>query len=304
MKTIPLALLVLLTGVYAATASAQTAAPAPVPSGASPAANPNATPPAPRRGGGAGGPTAPRERPADGLALLTEDFESGKLNPDVFTALHVGGDATAKVQSDKVAHGKYALQIHYPAGTVGGKTWNFVGIPLPTALHDHFYGRAYVYLSGVPMSAHNVLMLAGSTGFPISNFLEIGLNRGQFQPSFQLNGPTGTQKRSEVVKHEGAVPVDRWFCLEWELTDKPEDRIVVWVDGKVTVNQTFTQNGLKSELTKGFAEVDFGFRNWANAATNAKDIDIYFDDIAFGDKPIGQLAPVSAEAKPVAVVTP
>jgi hypothetical protein len=302
MKTIPAALFVLLSGAFVATLSAQNAAPT---QSAGPAATPapGTTPPAPRRGGG-GGPTAPRDRPADGPALFTEDFESGKLNSAVWSALHVGGDATIKVQSDRVAHGKYALQIHYPAGTVGSKTWNFAGIPLPAALHDHFYGRAYVYLSGVPMSAHNVLMLAGSTGFPISNFLEIGLNRGQFQPSFQLNGPTGTQKRSEVVKHEGAVPVDRWFCLEWELTDKPEDRIVVWVDGKVTVNQTFTQNGIKSELTKGFAEMDFGFRNWANAAANAKDIDIYFDDIAFGDKPIGQLAPVPAEVKPVASVTP
>src|SRR5471032_1865966 len=112
MKTIPAALFVLLSGAFVVSLSAQNATPAPAPGAA-----PGAAPAAPRRGGG-GGPTAPRDRPADGPALFTEDFESGKLNPDVWTALHVGGDATIKVQSDRVAHGKNALQIHYPAGTV------------------------------------------------------------------------------------------------------------------------------------------------------------------------------------------
>jgi len=114
---------------------------------------------------------------------VSEDFESGAIKwPQI-----VSGAATITVVQDRVAHGKNAVMMHYPAGTRGA--WAFVGAPLPAALHDQLYGRAYVYISGMPPS-HSVLMLAGSHGFPIADFLEIGTYNNLFQPSFQLNAPT------------------------------------------------------------------------------------------------------------------
>jgi len=49
---------------------------------------------------------------------------------------------------------------------------------------------------------------------------------------------------------------------------------------------------------RGFLEFDFGFRSWAQAAALTGDIDVYYDDVAIGDKPIGQLTPVAAPARP------
>jgi hypothetical protein len=255
-----------------------------------------------RRGRGpADGPPAPWDRPADGPALVTEDFESGALD-DKKWAMHVHGDETITVEQDTVAHGKNALHIHDPMGASGA--YAFVGLTIPDSLKDHFYGRAYVLLKGVP-AGHSVLMLAGSTGFPLADFLEIGTDRGKFQPSFQLNKPTTERPRGETTHQVGTLPVDRWFCLEWEFMDQP-DRIVMWVDGKLAVNQPLTYSIIKgtpatsSGLTGGFFEYNLGFRAWGRALAN--DVDVYYDDIAISDKPIGQLTPVPAPA--MAAATP
>jgi len=235
-------------------------------------------------------PPAPVTRPPNGPPLLSEDFESGAVN----WAQILSGAATIKVVQNRVAHGRNAVEMHYPAGSRGA--WAFIGAPVPDSLRDQLYGRAYVYISGLP-AAHSVLLLAGSHGFPIADFLEIGTQNGLFQPSFQLNAPTPERRRGETVGHQGDVPLARWFCLEWRFTDKP-DQIVMWIDGKQVVDKSFTMNGVSSELVRGFLEFDFGFRSWAQAAAITGDIDVYYDDVAIGDKPIGQLTPVAAPARP------
>jgi hypothetical protein len=219
---------------------------------------------------------------------FTEDFESGKINTNIWD-FRVQGQTTIAVTQDNVAHGKNALQVHYPVSAQRG--YAFIAVRLPEAVHDHVYGRAYVFIKSLP-PGHMVLLTSGTRGFPISNFLEIGQSRGQFQPSFQLNGPG--PDRGETTARQGDIPFGRWFCLEWEFTDKP-DRIVEWVDGVQVVDKTFTYKGVNTELVKGFAELDLGFRPWGGAITS--DIDVYYDDIAVSDKPIGQLAAVAEPAK-------
>ena len=265
---------------------------------------------APARGGRRGrGPAAPPPpatllpletwaRPADGPALFTEDFESGTINDKVWT-VNATGTATVKVEQDMVAHGKNALMITYPAGTT--RSLAFIGAKVPEALHDHLYGRAYMYISGVP-DPHSVFVLAGSAGYPQSaNWLEIGGYQGNFQPSLQIQAATPDKPRGEVPLFQGTLPIGRWFCLEWELIDKP-DRIVAWVDGKLDVNAPLSYPRITnpdvskdSGLVGGFSEFHLGYRTFAQGTAIPKDINIYYDDIAIGDKPIGQLTPVPAK---------
>ncbi len=293
------------------TAGAQTAAPAtdtanaPAPAASSAPAPAAASASARARRGGNPGPAADPlapppawDRPADGPALISDDFESGAIDEKKW-ANHVVGKPTITVEQDNVAHGKYAMHVHYPAGTTN-KEWAFLGLQIPENLRDHFYGRVYVSVNGVP-ATHSVLMLAGSTGFQLADFLEIGISRAKFfQPSFQLNKPTPERPRGEKVFQLGALPDKKWFCLEWEFFDKP-DRIVLWVDGKLTVNRPISYQIVKqggptvdSGLTGGFFEFNLGFRTWQSPTT--KDVDIYYDDVAIGDKPIGQLTPVPEPA--------
>jgi len=260
--------------VIAATGNAQTAAPAPAAASTAPAA----------------GSPAPWDRPADAPAMFTEDFESGAINPKVWVQ-RVAGDATISVEQDVVAHGKNALHVHYPAGT-RTNSWAFLGMTMYPSLNEHLYGRAYMMIKGIS-ATHSVFLLSGSVGFPIADFLEIGTDRGLFQPSFQLNAPTADRPRGEQTYHVGNFPLKRWFCLEWEFIESPA-RIVLWEDGKLIVNQSIKYKGETGGLTRGFKEFDFGFRTWANP--QATDVDVYYDDISISDKPIGQLTPVPAPA--------
>ena len=230
-------------------------------------------------------PTLPGPPPGDTTVVtlpFSEGFESGAIDSRIWD-LRVHGGATVSVAQDRVAHGRNALHAHYPAGERGA--YAFVAVRLPESLHDHLYGRAYVYVASLP-PGHTVLLNAGNRGYPISNFLEIGQSRGQFMPSFQLNGPG--PDRGETTAHQGDIPMGRWFCLEWEFNDKP-DRIVEWVDGVQTVDQSFTYKTASSELVKGFSEFDIGFRVWGPATAVTSDIDIYYDDIAISDSRIGPL---------------
>ena len=45
---------------------------------------------------------------------FSEDFESGKIDPNVWER-RVTGAVELKVVQDPSAHGKYALLVHYPA---------------------------------------------------------------------------------------------------------------------------------------------------------------------------------------------
>ncbi|MEO7190199.1 MAG: hypothetical protein ABI051_04015, partial [Vicinamibacterales bacterium] len=242
----------------------------------------------------------PVVRPPNGAALFTDDFEAGQLDAKKWTS-HVSGDQTIGVTTEKVAHGRQALKARLPAGVAGSTSWALVGTMLPAALRDHFYGRAYVYISGLA-GAHNVYMNAGTTGFPISDFLEIGSNGGNFMISYQQNAPAEGHPRSETTARQSTPPIGRWFCLEWELTNKPENRIALWVDGTLVANKAFAFNPVNARDTEGrltsglvpggFTEFNIGFRAWSRAGGNMEDVNIYYDDIALGDKPIGQLTPV------------
>ena len=61
----------------------------------------------------AAAPAALQPQPAS-KPLFSEDFESGTIDKNLWTQ-DVTGDAILTVQSDKVAHGKYALLVRCPA---------------------------------------------------------------------------------------------------------------------------------------------------------------------------------------------
>jgi hypothetical protein len=227
---------------------------------------------------------------------FSEDFESGAINTNIWD-LRVHGTATISVEQNRVAHGKNALLAHYPAGAQGA--YAFIAERLPDSLHDHLFGRAYVYIATMP-GTHSVLLNAGNPGYPISNFLEVGIRRRVFQPSYQQNA-AGVPRTETTDMVPGTIPVGRWFCLEWEFNDKP-DRIVLKLDGQPFADQSLDLKSVKSELVKGFSEFDIGFRSWGKAG--ASDIDIYYDDIAISDKPIGQLTPVAELVPPAADAKP
>lgn len=77
---------------------------------------------------------------------------------------------------------------------------------------------------------------------------------------------------------------------------------MLWVDGVLVANEAFifdpvTRRAPVNLVTSGlvpggFVEHNIGFRAWSRADSTTEAVDVYYDDIAFGDKPIGQLPPV------------
>jgi len=227
--------------------------------------------------------------------VFTENFESGKIDPAVWDQ-RVDGVATLKLQSDQVAHGKFALQIHYPE--MAARSYAFLVAPhLPDSVKGHYFGRAYVKIDPATPPSHTVLLFSGEKGWPISKFDEIGVQKDAFQPSYQENKSGRGQGRGEDVKHAGPVPLGKWFLLEWEMNDNPST-LTIWADGQLSqvvqgeqkVDSSLfkwpkgsdTDKGLIG--TDGFSEFGFGTRVWGNVPTA---FDVYYDDIAIGTQRLG-----------------
>lgn len=253
--------------------------------------------------------------------VFSEDFESGSLSKAVWETRTVG-TASATVQQTQVAHGKSAVQIHYPKGERGSIGF-IVASHLPDSVRSHLFGRAYVFVGPGAPAGHDVLINAGTAGYPLSNFLEIGASGGKnVMMSYQQNATTSP--RGETLTRGAAYPVGRWFCLEWEFNDHP-DTITVWIDGEpagefkdqmfkprapnagkagaaakggatakeaATVAPAATATPAPevaavpcTDMIKGFTDFAFGFRAWGNGGQT--DFDIYYDDIAIDTKRIG-----------------
>jgi len=220
---------------------------------------------------------APAQQPkSQPKPLFSEDFESGALDPAVWTR-DITGDNILTVQSDKAAHGKYALLVRCP--TPARSTHAFlIAHNLPEPLRRHHFGRAYVFITPTVPDRHTVFIQAGTAGFPKSKFLEVATSHGNFQTTFTNDVDGGEDW------HPGpAVPLGRWFLLEWEFNDQPSSE-TIWVDGEKVMVSPFTFKGATSDLVGGFTDLAVGFLLRGAAPVP---FDIYYDDIALDTHRLG-----------------
>jgi hypothetical protein len=247
-------------------------------------------------GGGGGGGSGSGGGASACQGLICEDFETGSIDLKKWDLQTKGGTAT--VQTQQVATGKYALQVHALAS--GGDDWAMlVAKDAPAALKGKTtFGRAHFYYAAdATASLHMTLQYAGTNGtgtangpepFPKLRRLETGTYFGSWQLGMDLHD---IAPLVEVVSHPTAKPpTNKWFCLEWEFEDEP-DRITVWVDG--TKAGTFDTsnagsggaiyNGQSSGIIGGFDTFGVGVHDWHPT----KAFDLYYDDIVLDAKKIG-----------------
>jgi hypothetical protein len=239
-------------------------------------------------GGGAGG-AVDGGQPAVCAGLFCEDFESGAIDSNVWRLNQTGGQ-TVTVQKTTVGHGKYAAQFHALPNVLSSDF--IITKNAPTALRGHHFGRAYVNVTPKPPDQHMVVLIAGTTGFPKSKYLEVGSIHNMWQLSTQSllgvnsNGTALSGSAEAYSQPGGAIPLAQWFCMEWEFNDAP-DQIRVFVNG--AEDYAFTNisfNGVTTGQVGGFAEFAFGFYIW-HAATYP--FDMYYDDIVLDTKRVGCL---------------
>ena len=237
---------------------------------------------------------------------LCEDFESGMIDPAKWD-LKEGAGGTAVVQSDLVAHGKYALHVH----ALASKTDDYaliVSKNAPAALAGTHFGRANFFITPKPLtSGHTSMVFAGTNGtgsangpepFPKLRYMEVSNINGGWQAGFDLLDISPLIE--EVVYPAGSpqVPTMVWSCLEWEFTDQP-DTVNFWVDGKAIATfddqhvsyppghtaGTPLYNGTSSGLIGTYNLFGFGFHDWHPN----QPFDLYYDDIVLDTKRVGCL---------------
>ena len=231
--------------------------------------------------------------------LFCEDFEHGAIDSAKWD-LQMAGGSSVTVQSQNVAHGKYAAQFHSLGPPSGGASSAYVYLitkDAPPALQIHNFGRAYLYVAPKVSSNNLGLVFGGTAGFPKPTYMSIASHSGGWQFGFiKLQGsPSG-----EVQTYPpGQVVTKSWFCLEWEFNDQP-DTITVWSDGKAigTLDNSHVNypsghtpgsplfDNKSSGLIGGFVNFGFGFYDWhpGNFA-----FDVYYDDIVLDSKRVGCL---------------
>ena len=213
--------------------------------------------------------------------LFSEDFESGTIDKNLWTE-DITGDNLIQVQQDKVAHGKYALLVRCPASAQ--RTYAYIMAKnVPGALRHHLFGRAYVYITPSVPDRHTIFLTAGTTGFPKFRYQEVATAHNRFQLTYVDTRPDGPL--GEDYHAAGDVPLNRWFLLEWEFNDQP-DQATVWVDGEEVLSTPFSYKtaGQSTDLVGGFTDVAFGFKLWGAAPVP---FDVYYDDIALDTSRIG-----------------
>ena len=223
-----------------------------------------------------------------GRPLFSEDFESGTINHDIWSVDVMGGNIVA-VQGDKAAHGRFALKVSCPAPA--NKTWAFLSTShLPAAFKQHQFGRVYMYVTPKPPARHTIFLMSGTPGFPFNTFEEVATANARWQMTWVRLREAGNE---EDYHSAGSIPLERWFCLEWEFNDQP-NHAAIWVDGKPVFESDFVSktSGAKTGLVGGFTDLALGFRLWG-AAPEA--FDVYFDDLAVDTKRIGPIEAASPE---------
>ncbi|MEO8900665.1 MAG: hypothetical protein ABI488_03415 [Polyangiaceae bacterium] len=247
-------------------------------------------------GGGAGGA-------ASCPGLLCEDFESGSIDPAKWDTSSKGG--TLAVQTQQVAHGKYAL--HLQGLGSGSDDWaTLMAKSAPMALNAATtFGRASMYFSAaVSASLHIQFPFAGSNGTgsgtgpaPVTKlrYLEVGSYNGQWQLSMDIHDVSPNIEDSAYAGSN--IPTGKWVCIEWEFEDQP-DRITLWVGGNqvgvfdnmhINYSSAGTKSGgtiyqgKNSGLIGVFDTFGIGFHDWHPT----KAFDLYYDDVVLDTKRIG-----------------
>jgi hypothetical protein len=234
-----------------------------------------------------------------------EDFETGKIDPGKWD-LVTGAGGTAEVESDTVAHGKFALHVHAVSGPSDYAL--IVSKSAPAALKGTHFGRAYFYITPKPLtSGHTQMVFAGINGTGSANgpgpfsklrYMEVANINGGWQTGFDLLDIAPLVEEVYYPAGSPQVPTTAWTCLEWEFSDAP-DIVDLWVDGK-SLGQfddshvsypaghapgTPLYNGKSSGLIGSFEVFGFGFHDWHPN----KPFDLYYDDIVLDTKRINCL---------------
>jgi hypothetical protein len=201
-------------------------------------------------------------------AIFCEGFESGGTGG-------WGVLGTVSVDSQHVFRGKYAMHAHQNAVGSGTQTTGVLVSTQPYPTTD-IYLRAYAYLpSPAPTGTFTFLRTQLSAN-------------GQYSVDLRVdNGHFGTDatRTGVVMGSKQAPPLDRWFCVEWQIHLATTGYTIVNIDG-APVTGLQANNTFDTTNTPNYDWLVVGLDSGPQAS-GIPARDLWLDEIILDNKPIG-----------------
>jgi hypothetical protein len=231
-------------------------------------------------------------RCANAGVQLCEDFESGMINPAIWT---VAGDKPV-VDTMQHARGTHAMHIT-KAGNGLSSIVEKTTFPEP---NNTYYGRLFVYFKSLPYPT-------ADGGMSFAHWTMVGGNgtpNGEIRVSGDL-GPKGnlwgvgtdnqtatgtgdwTNSDNDPNGHPTAIPENQWLCIEW-MHKGDTNETQFWWDATLhpSLSTTASMHGGNSNpfLLPQFTQVWIG---WDEYQTNTETFEMWIDEIAIDSRRIG-----------------
>ncbi|HEY0706683.1 MAG TPA: hypothetical protein VGG33_07800, partial [Polyangia bacterium] len=232
----------------------------------------------------AAGPTCPA------TAKFCDDFDgqTAGMQPTGNFRVNVANTGTLTVDSTKAFSGKQSILIKGPAGSFTSRL--AFGAPLLPLPSNDLHGRAMVFMTAVP-----------SGGVHWDNAIASGPLPGGGGNSSYVMG--GMYSNFMAVYHPGDCSVDsstkfptgRWACLQWQFKGAADGTHVLrmMMDGKLVDKGEVTTMGPANCVGGGAASREWKAPNftsltfgWINYQRSAIPIEMWVDDLAFGEQAI------------------
>lgn len=220
---------------------------------------------------GAGGAT--NDADCDAItSLYCDDYEMQTSGMPPTGAFQIDGDGTLVVDGSKPYRGTQSVHLTAPVGT--GSTVMQFNDQFPI---DALYGRAMFYVDAVPSEGHHwdIVYAVSENGF---NW-EIG---GMFGPFLLIVDPPDEGVSSDPF------PVGEWFCLQWQFSYAgagQDHTFHAKLNGTTLTNGEFT--GMDPEGNTWEAGPWEVLRvGWTPYQAHDVDIEMWIDDLAFGEQEI------------------
>jgi hypothetical protein len=236
-------------------------------------------------------------RCADAGVQLCEDFESGMVNPAIWTIV----GTKPVVDGLQHARGSHALHITQPGN---GLSYIRESMTFPEP-NDTYYGRVFVYFKSLPTPtmaepdaaamtyAHWTMLAASGNGVPgeirVSGQLQNGKNLFGVGTDNRTDGGSGdwTTSDNDPKGAPLAVPTGQWLCIEW-MHKGDTNETQFWWDGAPhpSLSTTAAKNGGNGNpyLLPQFTNLWIG---WQEYQASSEVFESWIDEIAVDRQRIG-----------------
>ena len=227
---------------------------------------------------------------------LCEDFESGVLDPGIWTATGV----TPTIDGRHAARGQRALHVKIDGN---GPSYIRETKTFPAA-RDTYFGRMFVYFQALPAPApgfdyaHWTFAAASGTGVKgevrLSGQMQGGVNRFGVGTD-SLDDPAGSGDWTNADRDPGpngaapAVPTGQWLCIEW-MHDGANNQTRFWWDAiehpslaTTTATPHLGHPGVPFRLP-AFTNVWVG---WQEYQKTSQPFELWIDEVAIDPARIG-----------------